>query len=161
MAVDMFLKLDPIKGESADQKHKNEIDVLSWSWGLNQTGSQHHSQGGGAGKVTVHDLHFTHWADKSTAYLIKACAKGEHIAKGILTVRKAGGQSAVEYIKITMEDVIVSSVTPGGTHGDERLTENVSLNFRKFKYEYTAQTEKGGAGETAQFGWDVAGNAET
>jgi type VI secretion system secreted protein Hcp len=60
-----------------------------------------------------------------------------------------------------MEDVIVSSVTPGGTHGDERLTENVSLNFRKFKYEYTAQTDKGGAGETAQFGWDVAGNAET
>jgi len=51
MAVDMFLKLDPIKGESADQKHKNEIDVLSWSWGLNQTGSQHHSAGGGAGKV--------------------------------------------------------------------------------------------------------------
>jgi len=95
MAVDMFLKLDPIKGESADQKHKNEIDVLSWSWGLNQTGSQHHSAGGGAGKVSVHDLHFTHWADKSTAYLIKACAKGEHIAKGLLTVRKAGGQSAV------------------------------------------------------------------
>jgi type VI secretion system secreted protein Hcp len=160
MAVDMFLKLDPIKGESADQKHKNEIDVLSWSWGLNQTGSQHHSQGGGAGKVTVHDLHFTHWADKSTAYLIKACAMGEHIAKGVLTVRKAGGQSAVEYIKITMDDIIISSVTPGGTHGDERLTENVSLNFRKFKYEYTAQTEKGGSGETAQFGWDVAGNAE-
>ena len=161
MAVDMFLKLDPIKGESADQKHKNEIDVLSWSWGLNQTGSQHHSAGGGAGKVSVHDLHFTHWADKSTAYLIKACAKGEHIAKGILTVRKAGGQSAVEYIKITMEDLIVTSISTGGSGGEDRLTENVSLNFRKFKYEYTAQTDKGGAGETAQFGWDVAGNAET
>jgi type VI secretion system secreted protein Hcp len=160
MAVDMFLKLEPIKGEATDSKHKDEIDVLSFNWGLNQTGSQHHSLGGGAGKVTVHDLHFTHWADKSTAYLIKACTKGEHIQKGILTVRKAGGDQALEYIKITMEDIIVSSVTPGGTMGDERLTENVSLNFRKFKYEYTAQTEKGGGGATAQFHYDIAGNKE-
>jgi type VI secretion system secreted protein Hcp len=159
MAVDMFLKLDPIKGESADSKHKDEIDVLSWSWGLNQTGSQHHGGGGGAGKVSVHDLHFTHWADKSTAYLIKACANGEHIAKGVLTVRKAG-KDPLEYIKISIEDIIVSSVTPGGTHGDERLTENVSLNFRKFKYEYTAQTDKGGAGATAHFGWDIGANKE-
>jgi type VI secretion system secreted protein Hcp len=157
MAVDMFLKLDPIKGESTDSKHKDEIDVLSWSWGLNQTGSQHHGQGGGAGKVSVHDLHFTHWADKSTAYLIKACALGEHIDKGVLTVRKAG-KDPLEYIKITLEQIIVSSVTPGGTHGDERLTENVSLNFRKFKYEYAEQTEKGGKGATAEFGYDIAAN---
>jgi type VI secretion system secreted protein Hcp len=159
MAVDMFLKLDPIKGESHDDKHKDEIDVLSWSWGLNQTGSQHFSGGGGAGKVSVHDLHFTHWADKSTAYLIKACATGEHIAKGVLTVRKAG-KDPLEYIKVTLEEIIVSSVTPGGTHGDERLTENVSLNFRKFKYEYTAQTDKGGAGATAQFAYDISANKE-
>jgi type VI secretion system secreted protein Hcp len=160
MAVDMYLKLDPIKGESTDDKHKDEIDVLSWSWGLNQTGSQHHSAGGGAGKVSVHDLHFTHWVDKSTTYLIKACTKGEHIAKGVLTVRKAGGSAALEYIKVTMEEIIVSSVTAGGTGGDERLTENVSLNFRKFKYEYTPQTDKGAAGSTAEFKWDIAANKE-
>ena len=72
----------------------------------------------------------------------------------------AGGDAALEYIKITLEEIIVSSVTPGGTQSDERLTENVSLNFRKFKYEYTGQTDKGGSGATAQFAWDIGANKE-
>src|SRR5215204_6521956 len=101
MAVDMFLKLDPIKGESQDDKHKDEIDVLSWSWGMHQTGTTHQGTGGGAGKVSVQDLTFTHYVDKASADLIKACTKGDHIAKGTLVVRKAGGE-ALEYIKIEM-----------------------------------------------------------
>jgi type VI secretion system secreted protein Hcp len=159
MAVDMFLKLDPIKGEATDAKHKEEIDILSWSWGLSQTGAAHSGTGGGAGKVSVQDLHFTHYIDKATTYLIKACTKGEHIDKGVLVVRKAGG-TALEYIKITLEEILVSSVSTGGTHGDERLTENVSLNFKKYKYEYTGQTDKGGAGATAEFKWDIPANKE-
>ena len=160
MAVDMYLKLEPIKGESQDAKHKDEIDILSWSWGMSQTGKHHTGTGGGAGKVNVQDLTFTHWVDKASADLLKACTKGQHINKGILVVRKAGGD-ALEYIKLTLEGIIVTSVQTGGSHGDDLLTENVTLNFSKFKYEYKQQTEKGAAGASPNFGWDVAANKET
>ena len=63
MAVDMFIKIDGIKGESADDKHKEEIDVLSWSWGMSQSGSAHMGGGAGAGKVNVNDLSFTKYID--------------------------------------------------------------------------------------------------
>jgi type VI secretion system secreted protein Hcp len=161
MAVDMFLSLDPIKGESQDDKHKDEIDVLSWSWGMSQSGTTHQGTGGGAGKVSVQDLTFTHYVDKASADLIKACTRGDHIAKGTLVVRKAGGESkALEYIKIEMENVIVTSVSAGGSGGEDRLTENFSLNFQKYKYQYKQQTEKGGEGATPEFSWDIAANKE-
>ena len=160
MAVDLFLQLDPIKGESTDAKHKDQIDVLSWSWGLTQSGSFHSGTGGGAGKVSVQDLSFTHYIDKASTDLLQACTTGQHINKGTLTVRKAGGKDALEYLKVTLEDVLVTSVHNGGHSGDERIMENVSLNFRKFKVEYTPQTEKGAAGTGAQFFWDIAANTE-
>ena len=159
MAVDMFLKLDPIKGESQDHKHKDEIEILSWGWGLHQTGTTHQGTGGGAGKVSVQDVTFTHWVDKASADLIKACCTGQHINKGELVVRKAGGD-ALEYIKITMTNVIVTNVSSGGSHGEDRLTENVTLNFQKFKYEYKQQLPSGAAGATPSFGWDMSGNKE-
>src|SRR6201996_3317776 len=130
MAVDIFLKLDPIKGESLDDKHKDEIDILSWSFGESQSGTFHSGSGGGAGKGNVQDLHFTHFVDKATPELFKVCAKGTHIPKGTLTIRKAGDKP-LEYLKIDMEEVLVSSVSTGGSHGEDRLTENVSLKCRK------------------------------
>jgi type VI secretion system secreted protein Hcp len=160
MPVDMFLKLDPVKGESQDHKHKDEIEVLSWSWGVAQSGTMHSGTGGGAGKVHVNDLTFTHWYDKSSVDLLKACTHGDHIAKGELTVRKAGGKDALEYIKITMTNIIVTNVSNGGSHGEDRLTENITLNFQKFKVEYKQQTEKGAAGASPNFGWDIAANKE-
>jgi len=160
MAVDFFLQMDPIKGESNDTKHKDQIDVLSWSWGASQTGTFGSGSGGGAGKVSFQNLHFTHYVDRASADLMQACATGQHIDKAILTVRKAGGKDALEYLKITMEDVIVTSVQPGGSTGDERIVESVSLDFRKFNEEYTVQTDKGGSGATSHFAWDIAANHE-
>ena len=87
MAVDIFLKLDPIKGESLDDKHKDEIDILSWSFGESQSGTFHSGSGGGAGKVSVQDLHFTHFVDKATPELFKVCANGKHIDTAILPTR--------------------------------------------------------------------------
>src|SRR3977135_1765438 len=117
MAVDMFLKLDPIKGESQDHKHKDEIEILSWGWGLHQTGTTHQGTGGGAGKVSVQDVTFTHWVDKASADLIKACTTGQHINKGELVVRKAGGD-ALEYIKITMTMSSSPIGAAAGSHGE-------------------------------------------
>jgi type VI secretion system secreted protein Hcp len=157
MAVDMFIKIGNIEGESKDDKHAKEIDVLAWSWGLSQSGNAHLGTGAGSGKVSVQDISITKYVDKATTPLILAASKGTHYDKAVLTVRKAG-DSPLEYIKITLEDLIVSSLSTGGSGGEDRLTENVSLNFAKFKVEYTEQDAKGGAGKTSTAAWDIPAN---
>jgi type VI secretion system secreted protein Hcp len=110
---DAFLKLDGIKGESADAKHKGEIDISSFSWGLSQTGVSGTGGGGGAGKVKVHDISFTKKTDASSPLLFLNCANGAHIKEASFVVRKAGG-AQLEYLKIKLTDVLVSSYKPHG-----------------------------------------------
>ena len=104
MAVDMFMKIKTITGESVDKKHKDEIDVLAWSWGMSQSGTTHMGGGGGAGKVNVQDLSFTKYVDGASNALILGCCTGEHYDEAVLTVRKAG-KEPLEYIKITMKEI--------------------------------------------------------
>lgn len=159
MAVDMFLELDGIPGESMDKTHGKKIDVLAWSWGASQSGSTHMGGGSGAGKVNVQDLSFTHYIDKSTPKLLKACCNGEHIKKGELIIRKAG-KDPLEYLKIELENIIVSSVSTGGSGGEDRLTENVTLNFGQFNLIYTPQSTTGGGEGEVNAGWIIPENTE-
>lgn len=159
MAVDMFLKIEGIKGEAQDDKHKGEIDVLSWSWGASQTGTTHTGSGGGAGKVAVNDVTVTKYIDRSTPLLMQQCFTGKHIKLALLTVRKAGG-NPLEYIKIKMEDAIIASVSVGGSGGEDRLTENVSINFAKVHFDYTPQKPDGSADAAVPFGYDIAANKQ-
>ena len=140
--ADMFLKLTNIKGEALDSKHKDEIEVLSWSFGASQDGSAHGGTGSGTGKVSIQDLTITHYVDQSSTDLLKHLTNGKHIDEGMLTVRKAGG-TAVEYMKLKMTQVMVTHISNGGGAGQDRITENVTLNFRKFTQTYTAQDDKG------------------
>jgi type VI secretion system secreted protein Hcp len=110
---DAFLKIDGIDGESADAKHKGEIDVESWSWVAQQTGTHAHGSGGGAGKVSMDDVHFVMKTSKASPKLMLACASGQHIKKAVLTCRKAGGEQQ-EYLKVTFSDLLVSSYHGGG-----------------------------------------------
>lgn len=159
MAVDMFLKIDDIEGESVDSVHAGEIDILAWSWGMSQSGSTHMGPGGGAGKVNVEDLSFTHYVDKASPNLEHMCCSGKHFQEAILVVRKAG-ETALEYMKITMEEGLVSSVSTGGSGGEDRLTENVTLNFAKFKSEYVPQLPDGSGDASVIVGWNIAENVD-
>ncbi|MDO9600208.1 MAG: type VI secretion system tube protein Hcp [Azoarcus sp.] len=157
MAVDMFIKIGDIKGEANDAKHPESIDVLAWSWGMSQSGTTHMGSGGGAGKVNVQDISFTKFVDASSHALIMACCTGKHYPEALITVRKAGDKP-LEYIKLTMKEVMVTSVSSGGSGGEDRLTENVTLNFAEFKYEYTKQAAKGGKDATMTAAWNIAEN---
>jgi len=161
MAVDMFLKIDEIKGESVDKNHPDEIIVLAWSWGMTQSGSTHVGQGGGSGKVNVQDLSFTHYVDLASPNLIKMACSGKHFKHAFLTIRKAGGANPLEYIKVKLYDIIVSSVSLGGSGGEDRLTENVSLNFGQFEVDYTLQKTDGTAGATVPATWNIPKNTES
>jgi len=156
MAVDMFLKLDGIKGESKDHKHEGTIHIESFSWGLNQTGAHGTGGGGGAGKVSVHDISITKFVEKSSPPLLQACASGKHIPNGLITVRKAG-EKPLEYLKIKLMDILISSVQFAG-HGSDLLTENVTLNFAKFHVEYQEQKADGSGTPAGEMGWDVKAN---
>jgi type VI secretion system secreted protein Hcp len=119
MAVDMFINIDGIKGEATDSKHKGEIDILSWSWGASNSGTmQSPGTGGGAGKANFNDLSFTKFLDLASPMLLKACSTGEHIKKSVLVVRKAGGKDPLDYLIITLEDCLISSVSTGGSGGE-------------------------------------------
>lgn len=159
MAVDMFIKIGDIKGESVDSKHKESIDVLAWSWGLSNSGTTHSGGGGGSGKVNVQDLSLTKYIDKSSPTLMLAACNGKHFPQAVLTVRKAG-EKPLEYLKITLKEVLITSLSTGGSGGEDRLTENVTLNFAEFKVEYVAQ-KKDGTGEPAvEAAWDIAENVK-
>ncbi len=109
MAVDAFLKLGDTKGESHVEDFKEQIQVLSWSWGMSQTGTTHTGSGGGSGKVNVQDMSFVHYIDTASPNIIKACCSGKHFPEAVLTLRKAG-EDPLEYLVITLSDIIVSSV---------------------------------------------------
>ena len=126
---------------------------------MSQSGTTHTGGGGGAGKVNVQDLSFTKWIDKSSPNLMMACSNGKHFPKALLTVRKAG-ENPVEYVKITFENVLVTSVSTGGSQGEEQLTENVTLNFAKVKTEYTPQAADGTAEAAVEYGWNIPENTK-
>lgn len=159
MALDMFLDITgDIGGESQDKTHKDKIDVLAWSWGLSQSGSFHAGGGGGAGKANFQDISATKWIDKASPILMLYCANGDHFDKAELIVRKAG-KTPLEYLKIKMKKVLVTSVSTGGSGGEDRLTENCSLNFAEVEVGYIEQLPTGGEGAKPEFKWDIAANA--
>lgn len=155
MAVDMFIKIDGIKGEAADEKHKDEIDVLSWSWGASQSGTMHDAGGATGGKANFQDLSFTKWVDVSTPKLLKAVSTGETIKEVVLVVRKAAGKAPIEYVKMIMKDCLITSLSVGGSGGEDRLTENVTINFAEYRYEYTSQKPDGAPGGVMPFAYDI------
>jgi type VI secretion system secreted protein Hcp len=154
MAVDIFLKIDGIKGESKDDKHKESIEVLSWSWSVSQTGSMATGGGGGTGKASFGDLHITHTIDAASPVLALHCANGKHIPSATLTQRKAG-EAQQDFLIWKMTDVIITNVSDSGHDGGGLPQESVSLQYAKIEGEYKPQNEKGTLEAGIKWGWDL------
>jgi type VI secretion system secreted protein Hcp len=158
VASDYLLKIEGIKGESTDAKHKDEIEVESFSWGATQPGSFASGGGGGAGKVSFQDIHFTTRASVASPNLMLACATGQHIKEATLTVRKAG-KEAQEYYIVKLSDNLVSSYQSGGSEGSNALpVDQFSINFAKIEFEYKPQKPDGSLGAGVKGGWDLKTN---
>jgi type VI secretion system secreted protein Hcp len=159
MATDIFAKIGDIKGESLDSKHKDEIEVLSWSWGVQQSGTMAHGGGGGEGKASFNDFNFTHHVDKATPVLLKACATGEHIKEATITVRKAG-KTQVEFLIYKMNDVLITSVNPSGSGDSAATAESVAFQCSKIDVEYKPQKADGSLDAGIHFKYDIKANKE-
>ena len=158
MALDMFIKIDGIKGEATDKAHKDEINILSFNFAAANSGSFNMGPGGGAGKSSISDLTVGKYVDAASTELLKHCLTGKHIDKVVLTVRKAGDKP-LEYTIITLEKVLVTAVSPDGQNSGDRLTETISLNFAQIKMEYDTQNDKGAKGDHYSVAYSIAENS--
>jgi type VI secretion system secreted protein Hcp len=150
---DIFLKLDGIEGESQDSKHKNEIDVLSYTQAFRNTGAKFTGGSPTTGKVTCGSVTVLKNIDKSSPQLIEAVVLGKHIRKGVITFRKAG-KELIEYYVVTMNDVFVEAIDQTDTPDASAIVERVSLNAAKFDFKYTPQKEDGTPGPSELFSFD-------
>jgi type VI secretion system secreted protein Hcp len=156
-AVDYFIKFDGIKGESTDAKHKDEIDVESWSFGETHAGSASSGGGAGTGKVSMQDFQFVMGLNRASVALMKACATGQHIKTATLAARKAGkGQQ--EYLTFKFHDVLISSFQTGGAEVVPVPTDSVSFNFAKLEVAYRPQKADGSLGSAVEFRYDLKTN---
>lgn len=162
MAVDIHIKIDTIAGMSEHKDFAGQIMCESFSWGMTQTTNFGSSTGGGAGRVNMGDLTFIHKLDKATPKLMIACCTGQHLKEAVLTCRKAGGAAGVDFFKITLTDVIVSSVQPSGSNQEDTPSEAVSLAFAEYKVEYQEQDNKGSKkGGPVISGFSIQKNTKT
>ena len=161
MAQDIFLKFEgpDLKGESKDDKHKDEIEVESVSFGVSQTGTFGSGTGGAAGKANFSAVTVMIQTNKSSPELWWNCATGQHFNKATLTFRKAGGKAGpIEYYKVTMEPCMLTAHQVSGSKGDSIMMESFSLDFGKCTIEYSPQKEDGTADAPITHWWDQEAN---
>ena len=157
MAVDMFLKITDVKGESKDKQNSGQIEIESFSWGATQLGASSHGTGAGAGKVSMNDFHFVMRNNSASPTLFLFCANGKHLKEAKLTCRKAGGLQQ-NFLVVTMSDCLISSYQTGGSQAGEVPMDQISLNYSKIEIDYLAQDEKGITKSAGKKHWDMKTN---
>ena len=157
MAVDFFLKLDGIEGESTDDKHKGEIDIESFSWGATNSGTAGQGGGSGAGKVAQGDFHFIKNYDKASPAVMIGCTTGQHFKKAVFTCRKAGGGQQ-EFLKYTFEGVLISSYQTIGSPENTIPKDQFTFNFATLEVSYKPQQADGTLGGEVKQKYDFAKN---
>jgi len=158
MTTDIHLKIDGIKGDAGSDKHKDEIEVLSWHWGVTHPVS-YSGTGMSGGKANVQDLSVEKFIDKASPNLWKYCLNGKHLPEIVLTQRRSG-EGAIDYVKITLKDAMISAVQTSGANGGEVPRESVTIAFGKCDYDYTPQKADGKPDGAVSLKWDVKANKE-
>ena len=160
MAIDVYLQIDGIRGESTDTKYKDWIECKSVNWQVLQPKSATASTGGGhtAERTEHKDIVISKLADLATPLLLQNCSSGKTIPKAKFEFQRADGKGErITYFVIELENVLISSVAPSVSQGDI-LTEDVSLKYSKVKWKYTQQKVGGGSGGNTSGGWDLSKN---
>ena len=154
-----FLKLDGIDGESQDTDHSGEIDVLSFSEGITNSGTFDAGTGGNTGQANYGDVSLMKYVDKSSTTLRQYCGLGTAIDSATISCNKQAGDKKVEYLKLTMHNVVITSIQGSGSGGgSDPIMESLSLNFAGIEYDYTQQSNTGDAMGSTHFGRDIQQN---
>jgi type VI secretion system secreted protein Hcp len=161
MAIEYHLKFGSIKGESAASKHKDEIELLSWSWGASNP-TTIVGAGMSAGKVSMSDLNFTKRVDKSSPKLLELCVTGKHVDEVILYCSKQTGQKTPDdFLTIKLKEVFVSSFQAGGSFGEDLEKESGSLSYGSINYDYKMQKPDGTLVSSGSVEYDLRKREQT
>lgn len=156
MAFDIFLKIDGISGGSADDQHRDWIEIHSFSWGLSQSGTDGGGAGGGAGRATAQDAQFVSTAGIASPKLFGACASGRHFREALLSLVRAGADRR-EFYTWRLAEVLISSYRTAGDAGsDEVPADQFTLDFRRIEFSFLPQNPDGSAGDPVQESWEFA-----
>jgi type VI secretion system secreted protein Hcp len=153
--AEMFLKLDGVKGESLDDKHAEEIELKSWSWGTDCVVKWDLNQGGQSTKANVHAISLDKSCDKASVMLYQCCITGKHIPSATITCRKNDGEQKIEYLVVDLTDVMISKVDWKGDGNDQKIDETVELSFAEFNIKYALQQDSGSAPGVNHFGFHI------
>jgi type VI secretion system secreted protein Hcp len=154
VAIELFLKIGDIKGESTDSKHKDEIDVESFSWSVANSAPAGAGSGHGTGRPTFPDFSFSAAQSIASPALFVSCASGKQLKEAVLSARRTGA-SGLDYYKITFSDVVVTAFYETASDGASAVNESVSFSFQKIKLAYQRQNAKGGLDPPVTAGWDL------
>ena len=160
MAIDVYLQIDGIKGESNDSAHKDWIECRAVAWEVLQPKSATASTSGGhtAERTEHRDIVLSKLTDLASPVLLQNCSSGKTLPKAKLEFLRADGQGErIKYFEIELENVLIGSVSPAVNEGDI-LGETVSLKYSKVKWKYTQQKVGGGSGGNTSGGWDLSSN---
>lgn len=154
---DVFLHIDGVRGESQDQNHRDEIDVLGWSWTMSSSTEAPTGGGGTAGSALVRDIKIRKYTDSATTDLVSMLLSGTPAGRAVLTVRRR--TPSIEFFKVEMEEVVVTRIAQGGERGeDDQQTETIALAFAKFCIEYTETEIDNSPGPSERSCWDIGAN---
>ena len=161
MAIEYFLKIGSLQGESQASKHKNEVELLSWSWGASNpttvTGS-----GMSTGKVSMSDITITKRVDKASPKLLELLVTGKHVSDATLYCQKStGGKTPQDYLTIKLKEVYVSSYQTGGSSGDDLGSESVTLTYGNINYDYKEQKPDGTLTSAGNIEYDLLKREQT
>jgi type VI secretion system secreted protein Hcp len=167
----MYLKLGDIQGDCKDKGHEDQIRVSLWSWGMSRP-AVFSAQGGTTdGIPNMQDLAISKWFDTSSPRIMEACCKGEHIDKAVLEVwtepsakgKKKGARKKEagrpQGLRITMENVIVTTISTASAEADSVYTETIYLNFARFTYEHLGEGGNGPGSRRSPLRWDIVKNS--
>lgn len=157
MAVNAFLDIDGVEGESQQKGFEKKIEILDFSWGATQAATGHMGTGSGSGRANVQDINFSKMLDKTTPTLLQNLLIGTHYKRITLTLRKVSGAVQLNYVVFIMEDAMMTSYSTGAGQGsDDQVREHMSINFARIKMEYTLQDSKGAAIGKTTASWDIS-----
>lgn len=160
MAIDVYLQIDGIKGESTDSQHPGWIECENVSWSLTQPKSATASTGGGhtAERVELSEVRFVKIADLSSPLMAQSCASGRTLSKATFEFWRADGQGErIKYYEVELQNVLIGHISQSAGTG-QFLTDSVSLKFSRVRWMYTQQKISGGSGGSTVGGWDAASN---
>lgn len=150
LASDIFLKLGTIKGESQDDKHKGEIDVLAWSWGQSSGSAQ--TKKGPVPVACIQDLQLTKLIDSSSPDLIMMGVTGQVVPSAVLTLQRPGELQGLEFFILRLTNVTVPSYQVGGDDQPGSIPlENIVVHFDTMQGEYRPQRSDGSLGQAVVF----------